>query len=447
MHGYPTRLEWTSGDRGTLTIRCETVEDFREVARSLSGDRPPVVFDEDGQGICVRALDVPTAPTPADLPRDVAFSICKTEPPPYSPRYLMRLANNELQRGMYIRVIGYTVDESSSPRHSLLTLVTDSNTELDDIRTLTDHPRGSALIPPRGEPLLLRHLLDNGTPTNPFPQVVQIRLEEVSPEDHYPAPSEPPYRADEIRAWLIPIAQRWDLDQDLSAFTATFDPATRLEYREDRPYLTSDRFAVAGTIDQAFDVARPMVAVFNAAASLASITDTNYRPVELDSQAIALLRDSREIEHPPAIQSVRAKLIVDEDSNPWATDRRNAIRQAAVRHGSDPTVAQVLRLWMSRPHTWASLYVIVELIERQARASVHTLGWVKKKARELFRHTANTLPVDENLPRHGNADQRPPPKPMQFGSAVTLVRDVIGHWLLWMDEPESLTREASAPSD
>jgi hypothetical protein len=73
---------------------------------------------------------------------------------------------------------------------------------------------------------------------------------------------------------------------------------------------------------------------------------------------------------------------------------------------------------MSRPNTWASLYVTLELIERDADATVADLGWTSNKRRDLFNHTANTSPFDvASLPRHSSGKESPPPKPMRFSMA------------------------------
>jgi hypothetical protein len=90
---------------------------------------------------------------------------------------------------------------------------------------------------------------------------------------------------------------------------------------------------------------------------------------------------------------------------------------------------------MSRPHTWASLYVILELIERNADATVAELGWTSNNRRDLFKRTANTSPFDvATLPRHGSGKEPPPPQPMPFSMAVSFIRELIGEWLLWLEK-------------
>lgn len=425
------KLEWVDHDEGGLTIRCSSPEDFNEFLAGLSQEEPHTVFDG-GEAVYVRSTGPVTEPAADELPRDVTFPVQREERPSNSPRWLMKLANNFLQKDMLVRVVDLSWNESVDPRQCRFAVDVYSHAEYLEIQLLVDHPRGSALLPFWEDAWYVRRLVDDAPAPASFPQVVEMTLEEVPKTKAHDMPSSPPYAPEDVRGWLIPIVQRWDLEQDLAAFAATFEPDTRLVYRDTMPYLTSDRLVAAWTIDEALELATAMVTVLNAAASLASVADGNYRPIELGPQAIVVLADGRELEHPAPPEGFRVTVVPGEPENPWALERRGAIQRAAVKHGGTPTVAQVLRLWMSRPHTWASLYVILELVERHAGATVSQLGWTSNNVRDLFRHTANALPVDENLPRHG-ASKQPPAKPLPFPAAISFIRNTIGEWLLWID--------------
>jgi hypothetical protein len=341
----------------------------------------------------------------------------------------MILANNFMQSAVDVLVTGLEWNESVAPRRATIGVVVAKEEEYTTVCAFLEHPKGSALKTLSGELWYLRRLADDCSSSATYPRNVEFLVEEVpSEERNIPAPP-PPYSGDEIATWLIPIASRWDLAQDLPVFGDLFEADIQLAYRGERPYLTSDRFLAASSIDEAMELARELVTVLNAAASLAAVAVGNYRPIELDSDAIVVLKDGREIEHPRA-PSLRVSVRAGAENDIWLARRKEAIRKAAVAQGSRPGVAQVLQLWASPTPTWASLYVILELVESDAGATAADLGWVSNKRRELFKHTANSVPVDvRTLARHGSG--KPPPKnPMTFSAAVEFVRDLIGESLL-----------------
>lgn len=79
--------------------------------------------------------------------------------------------------------------------------------------------------------------------------------------------------------------------------------------------------------------------------------------------------------------------------------------------------------------TWSELYLLFELVQSDFGSKMEHYGWISKEKANLFSHTANSYSVLRHNGRHGKDRGDPPSKPMQYGEAVTLITNLILHWL------------------
>ncbi len=96
MEARPVKLEWITPDDGVLTLRCSSRSEVNEFLDLLCGVRPPIVFDNRGDGICIRLTERAAELDLSGLPGDIALSVHPADAPALSPRWLMVLANNHM---------------------------------------------------------------------------------------------------------------------------------------------------------------------------------------------------------------------------------------------------------------------------------------------------------------------------------------------------------------
>jgi hypothetical protein len=92
-------------------------------------------------------------------------------------------------------------------------------------------------------------------------------------------------------------------------------------------------------------------------------------------------------------------------------------------------VAKTLRLLGTREQSWAELYKLYELVHSDVGDKMFADGWATKKKIKLFTHTANSAGAIGDDARHAKEDSAPPPIPMSFSEAETLIKSVVMRWL------------------
>lgn len=98
---------------------------------------------------------------------------------------------------------------------------------------------------------------------------------------------------------------------------------------------------------------------------------------------------------------------------------------------NDENVAKVLRLMGKGSIDWVGLYRIYDVIEHDVGGipNIVSNGWTSRNQIERFRHTANSVGAIGDLARHGVETTDPPPNPMPFSEAESLINTIIHNWL------------------
>ena len=102
---------------------------------------------------------------------------------------------------------------------------------------------------------------------------------------------------------------------------------------------------------------------------------------------------------------------------------------------SIPEVARVLRLRNTENLDWSQMYRVLEAVESDR--DIVEAGWITKKQRNLFKHTANSVTASGDKARHGREVHDPPKSPMSEETAKTLLDKIIANWI---DEKDSSKR-------
>jgi len=75
--------------------------------------------------------------------------------------------------------------------------------------------------------------------------------------------------------------------------------------------------------------------------------------------------------------------------------------------------------------------VAYELVETNDAGPMYSEGWIDRTALALFKRTANSRTALGVHARHGEETKEPPPKPMPYEDALSLVRTLVSRWLAY----------------
>lgn len=97
----------------------------------------------------------------------------------------------------------------------------------------------------------------------------------------------------------------------------------------------------------------------------------------------------------------------------------------------DAAVAKALRLLGRGVNDWVSLSRVYDVIEQDIGGLVNITnnGWTTRNQIRRFKHTANSPGAIGDLARHGGETTQPPPDPMSFSEAKSLIETILHNWL------------------
>ena len=87
--------------------------------------------------------------------------------------------------------------------------------------------------------------------------------------------------------------------------------------------------------------------------------------------------------------------------------------------------------------TWSELYLLFELVKAEVGGQMYHQGWISKADADLFSRTANSYSALGTAGRHGKDKGDPPAKPMEYGTAVELMRQLVLAWLESVGRPDA----------
>jgi hypothetical protein len=106
------------------------------------------------------------------------------------------------------------------------------------------------------------------------------------------------------------------------------------------------------------------------------------------------------------------------------------LRWLSLAQGNEH-IAKVFRLLNGPEISWAALYNIYEVIEKEAGGSrrISAAGWVSNATINRFKHSANSPSVGGDSARHGVESTSPPSDPMDLAEARAMVEMILHGWL------------------
>jgi len=98
---------------------------------------------------------------------------------------------------------------------------------------------------------------------------------------------------------------------------------------------------------------------------------------------------------------------------------------------NDANVAKVLRLLSKSTNDWVNLYRVYEVVRDDVGGipNIVNNGLTTNRQIERFSRTANSVGAVGDLARHGVETTDPPPNPMPFSEAESLINTIIHNWL------------------
>jgi hypothetical protein len=423
-------LSWSiEGERGTLTIRCEDEVGLRALVTQLT---PPEVLRLIGtkDEVLYLAISEEADLADVDLLAPIAVAVVPAATEYDRPDRRIQLGNNFLQRGLLVEAREFEVDGTGV---SMRAFVRSRDEHVELIRLL-DEPHGSSLASGPTYMYVRRESSGEDDLVSAYPRYERFAMVKAKKNerrvvsegipDPEAEPSEgatlprPPWYGTPATTWLVPLkGASPDLELLATVFSAGHEPCVQRQ-RDERCYLQSSALDGVDDINAAVAIARRVVPTVNAAANLA---DPHYQNVEIETDLVRI-DDKRGVQYPKAPVGLRVSVQPPRPDRPLG-------HLAAALGLRDSSVEQALSVWAMAPRSWASLYVVLELVEQFPGVSVSDRGWIRPSERRRFKQTANTLPIADDLPRHGAPKGRPPKNPMTLREAEGLIRDVLTQWV------------------
>lgn len=94
-------------------------------------------------------------------------------------------------------------------------------------------------------------------------------------------------------------------------------------------------------------------------------------------------------------------------------------------------VARALEIIGQEDVRWTDLYHLLEVVEADVGQLMFERGWATRAEMERFARTANSPAILGAAARHGAQRTEPPPNPMSYDDARSLIVRLVRAWLEW----------------
>ena len=100
---------------------------------------------------------------------------------------------------------------------------------------------------------------------------------------------------------------------------------------------------------------------------------------------------------------------------------------------SEENIKKALRLYSKEHSSWNGLYKIYEIIrdDMGGKKTLVDKGWITQTTIKRFTRTANSPSVSGDDARHGTESTDPPPNPMLFSKARSVIDTLLIKWLTY----------------
>lgn len=230
--------------------------------------------------------------------------------------------------------------------------------------------------------------------------------------------------------WMVYVAGD---DFDLKELSKSLSlPELCLVKEGDQYYLKSTEFSQLKNADEVRDKAEEILTLINGASKLALGT---RKP--LTTGVVLKIHDdgSREgfvsVSDSATLREAISVTKISSDGSVQEINQADPIPEWIKVSQNDENVAKVLRLLSNFSYDWVNLYRIYEVAEDDVGeiAKINQEGWATETAIRLFKHTANSVGAIGDQARHGKERMQPPPKPMTFSEAKSLIEAILHNWL------------------
>lgn len=236
---------------------------------------------------------------------------------------------------------------------------------------------------------------------------------------------------EKIAAWILPIQGD---NYDLEELPIYLEGSKIAVIKNDEGYFLRLSVDITGpTYDQVLELAREYIEVINGAAK---VLIRSHRAVELSDSGYFGIDDSgrKWITVLPVqggelrMKGGHATITINGNISP--DERLGAMSPYVELAKNFPAKRDALILIGRRFPTWAELYVVYELVEKDVgRRKLNNSNWISIADAQLFRKTACSYAVLGRNSRHGNQTSIPPPNPMTHTRAIEIMRELVRHWV------------------
>jgi hypothetical protein len=177
-------VEWRTEDEGVLKVSCLSLGDYKALVAHLSEDRPANLLVNQVAVAVSAVSDQPDHPSSA-FPGTFEVRVRRNELPPNSTRWIFAVGSNFLRTSAYMGVVEITWQGSGRRRRAELLVRCEIADEYTQLRHLLDvePSHASMMTDPRGGGWYVYRVSDTGSSDDPFPQVLQLVVQEVPPEE------------------------------------------------------------------------------------------------------------------------------------------------------------------------------------------------------------------------------------------------------------------------
>jgi len=227
--------------------------------------------------------------------------------------------------------------------------------------------------------------------------------------------------------WLVRLkGEKFDLE-DLPSLLRS--PELTVIEEKGSYYLKSSDFDSLSSVDEVRECAITIIEMLNDAVKFQI---HNFRGVSEDG--VTIIKEDGSRHHSvylggsiAARVKVSATVTTSNGTQQIAPQPSNVESWLSLAKG-DKDVADALHFF--RENTWISLYKVYEIIRDDVGKNdvIIRNGWVTRKELNRFNYTAQSRAALGDAARHAAKKFQPPPKPMPFHEAESLIRGVLLSW-------------------
>lgn len=232
--------------------------------------------------------------------------------------------------------------------------------------------------------------------------------------------------------WFVTLkGEEFDLQE-----LVKFNSPPKIEIKKDNEayYLGSEKFNLCKEAREVEKIGKEIINVLN---GIAKLHFQNWKDINLDKPIFIDTDGKRHLFllcEPEIIrikESIELKVTKADGTIITLNDEPSFIESTSKITNRDSRLEKALRIYGSREHNWANLYIIYEIIETDVGGKnvIDNKGWMSKSKIKIFKHTANSTVAIGDDARHHDEINIPPAKPMLLSEAEELIANLLKKWI------------------